>query len=919
MIDLHRHDEFSTFDGFGKAEELAVLAKELGHTALCTTNHGNTNGLIRTYLACKEVGIKAILGVEGYFLPKYKEKERGYHLILVAKNLKGYGNLNRLQYEGEKHKFYNPIWDFEMLEKYHEGLICTTACVAGYLAQCIIKNKMEVAEKYLLKLKKIFKDDLYIEVQPYKISEKGIQEKVNIESIKLADKLGIKCILTSDSHRGRKEELESYMKMHEIAGHNQIDIEETYAERYMPTEKEIVDRFILMHTPSMNGNSKYSIDATLKRAKQMIKNLEEIDSKCELNYLDDLKLQLPKVENKRGKSSLEVLISEVKKGLKERGKYTQKYIKRCKEELEVIKYHGFEDYFLIVSDYVRFAKNRGIVVGPGRGSVCNCLIAYALHITEVDSLYFGLDFRRFLRIDKKSFPDIDLDFQTSRRHEVIEYLVNKYKGHAARICSYGLYKVDNLINDLAKVCGLETDKGIDEEKKKINKAEIAAIKKLVNNFVDESVLDVEGLMKSNEAKHYNKQYNNIILHFIKLFKKVRFIGTHAAGVAITGGNLLDYVALKIDKNGDIYTNYDLNDVEQINVIKFDVLGLKTMESISDLRKSTGITVNYDEIVKDEKILESFREGKCDGVFQFEKATARNILNDINCDCFDDVVAASSMNRPGPLSLKMPEAYANNKMNQDEVKNSKYWEYTKESYGTIIYQEQIQQIAVYIGGMEWADADKIMKLMKNVEAAKSKDLKKFEETKNRLSELFLNGAVKNGYTKQEAQELFNNMMAYTFNKGHGVGYSLISVEEMFYKVYYPNEYWFCKLKYARDDAEFTRFCEKAVADGSVIFLPHVNYSTARTRLRRVDGDNVIQQGLSSIKGVGEKAADYIYEERKKNGVFISYDDFYDRCKSRVVTSRVIEILKQNGMLDFNKKTYLKRVVKYNRALYVRAMQ
>ena len=209
MVDLHRHDEFSTFDGFGKATELAELAKELGHTAFSTTNHGNTNGLIKTYEACKKVGIKPILGVEGYFLPKWKEKTRGYHLILIAKNLKGYGNLNRIQYEGEKQKYFNPIWDFKLLEKYHEGLICTTACVAGYLAQCIIKNKLDLAEKFLLKLKSIFKDDLYIEVQPYRISEKGVQEKINMQSILLGEKLGIKCILTSDSHRGRKEDFDT--------------------------------------------------------------------------------------------------------------------------------------------------------------------------------------------------------------------------------------------------------------------------------------------------------------------------------------------------------------------------------------------------------------------------------------------------------------------------------------------------------------------------------------------------------------------------------------------------------------------------------------------------------------------------------------------------------------------------------------
>lgn len=907
MFDLHRHDEYSTFDGYGKATELAALAKEYGYNALCTTNHGNTNGLIQTYMACKDLGIKSILGVEGYFLPKWKQQTRGFHLIVIAKNLKGYGNMNRLQFEGEKQKYYNPIWDFDLLEKYHEGLICTTACVASYSSQCIIAGKNDLAEKYLRKLKDIFCDDLYVEIQPYKVSEEGLQEYVNVQLIKLAKKLKIKCILTSDSHRGRKEDFDTYMKMHEVANHNFEDIEATYAERYMPKPFEMQKRFYKMHKDDFGD------ELAKKLANKMAKNLDEIEDKCEENYLEQLPLKLPKL----GNDSTKVLKNKIIEGLKRRGKYKKEYIKRAKEEFEIIHYHGFEDYFLIVADYVNWAKERGIIVGPGRGSVCNCLVAYAIGITEVDSLLFNLDFRRFLRKDKKKFPDIDLDFETSRRHEVIEYLCKKYEGHAARICSYGLYKVDNLLNDLFKVCGLPTDKTLDEEEVKRNKSEIQYIKLFVRSNVDENQnLDVKNLTESSEAKMINKKYDNILIHFCKLYKKVRFIGTHAAGVAITGGELLDYVALKVDKNGDVFTNYDLTDIETVNVIKFDILGLKTMESIGDLRKSTGVTVDYDVAVKDKKILESFRLGNCDGIFQFEKKTARDILEKIHCDCFEDIVAASSMNRPGPLSLKQPDLYAENKYNIEEAKSSEYWEYTKESYGTIIYQEQVQRICVNIGGLEWTDADKIMKLMKGGHMTESAQ-KAYNENKENLKRKFVDGAVSNGYERSFAEDLFEKMISYTFNEGHGVGYSLISVEEMFYKVYKPSAYWFAKLKYAKNDSEYDKFCAKAVNDGSVVFLPHVNYSSEKAKLRKVEGEDCLQQGLSEIKGVGEKAASYILEERKKHGIFTSFDNFYDRCKSRTVTSRVVELLKEAGALEFNKKIYIKRVTKYNSALYSRA--
>ncbi len=890
MVDLHRHDEFSTFDGFGKASELAEIAKKLGHTSLGTSNHGNTNGLIQTYLACKETGIKSILGVEGYFLPVYKPQTRGYHLCLFAKNLKGYSNLNKMQYEGEKQKYYNPIWGFDLLKKHSDGLICTSACVASYLGQSITKGSFSQAEKFLVKMKEIFGEDFYVEIQPYKISEVGLQEKINYYSFKLAEKHDIKCILTSDSHRGLNEDLPTYMKMHEIANHNSIDIEETYGERYMPSEKEIIERFVMMHGLSHCKFKEYAIKGIFTIAQEMIANLEEIEEKCELNYLDKLQLKLPKMED--ATDSFKLITEKVKQGLKDKGKYKKEYIERCKEELEVIKAHSFADYFLIVADYVNYAKNKEIAVGPGRGSVCNCLVAYTLGITEVDSLFFNLDFRRFLRIDKKKTPDIDLDFQTSRRQEVIEYLCEKYRGHAARICSYGLYKVDNLINDLAKVCGLVS---VQDGKQVPNKQEIANIKKFVNDYIEDGELKKE-IVNCREGKYYNSQYDDIITHFSKLYKKIRFIGTHAAGVAITGGDLLNYVALKMDKDGNEFTNYDLSDVESINVIKFDILGLKTMESISELRQKTGVQVDYDKIVKDEVLLEQFREGICDGIFQFEKPTARNILKSINCDCFDDIIAASSMNRPGPLQLKMPQIYADNKMNPDGLSDEKpYDDYVKESYGTIIYQEQVQQICINIGNLEWADADKIMKMLGSADKT--------------YKDKFVKGAVKNGVCKEEAEDLFDKMINYTFNKGHATGYSLISLEEMFYKIYYPSEYWFVKLKYAKEDGERMKFNAKAFKDDVMTFLPHVNYSY-ETSLRKVDGESVIQLGLNSIKGVGDKAGQFIEQEKKTNGIFTSYDNFYDRCKSRTVTTRVINILKEQGALCFDKKTYINRVTKFN---------
>ena len=489
MVDLHRHDMFSRFDGFGKPSELAKLAKELGHSALATSNHGNTNGLVQTYDACMREGIKPILGVEGYFLPVYKPQQRGFHLCLFAKDLVGYRNLNAIQFDGEKQKYYNPIWTFELLEKYHEGLICTTACIASYSSQCILKGKVDQAKKYLEKLQNIFGEDLYVEVQPYKVSEVGAQEKINVGMIQLADELGLKCVLTSDSHRGRKEDFDTYLKMHLMDGHDREWVEGTYKERYMPAMWEMEKRFVKMHGKDFN-NAK-------ALAKQMHNNLDELEAKVEENILGQLPLQLPKVDSDL--DSEKEIVRQIKDGLKKRGQYTKEYIQRCKEELDVIKTNGFIDYFLIVADYVNWAKNRGICVGPGRGSVCNCLVAYAMHITDVDSIRFNLDFRRFMRYDKKAFPDIDMDFEMDRRGEVIEYLINKYPGQSARVSSYGLYQVDNAINDLAKVCGLPTDKTVDDQEVKAHKETIREMKKVINKYkMEDGSIDNDGLLHGED-------------------------------------------------------------------------------------------------------------------------------------------------------------------------------------------------------------------------------------------------------------------------------------------------------------------------------------------------------------------------------------------------------------------------------------
>ena len=897
-FDLHRHDEYSSFDGFGKAVELAKLAKSYGYSSLGISNHGNTNGLVQHYMACMANEIKPVLGVEGYFLPNYKEKNRGYHLCLFAKNQTGYKNINTIQYEGEKQKYYNPIWTFELLEKYHKGIICTSACIAGFVSQAIVKGKYEAAEKFISKMVSIFHDDFYIEIQPYSISETGLQEKVNLELIKLADKFGVKCILTSDSHFGSLDDFDTYLKMHEIAGHDLEHIKGTYKKRYMPKPNEIKKRFFNMYKDEL-GEEKAKRLAT-----KLYNNSQEIQDKVEQDIFQDLKQTLPSMQEQLGTSVRDL----VKQGLKAKGKWNKEYKARVEEELNVIETLGFDDYFLMVYDYVNWAKSNGIQVGPGRGSCCNCEVAYALGITEVDSLFYGLDFRRFLRIDKKKMPDIDLDFEKSRRHEVINYIINRYPGSTARIASYGLYKVDNLINDLAKVCGLGTLK--DDPMKQEHAEEIKKIKEFVNKFIDsDGKLDLHGIETNPYTQRYNSKYDNIIKHFCKLYKKMRFIGTHAAGVAVTGGNILDYTSLRIDsKTGEIYTNYDLNDMENIHVIKFDILGLVTMEEIGSLRKQTGVTVNYEELVSDERVMEAFENQDTTGIFQFDKPAVKGLLKQIKCDCFEDIVAANAINRPGPLSTGVPDLYAYNKDNPKEARKSLYYNFTKDTYGTIVYQEQIQKVCVEIAGMSWGDADRIMKMIGG--QSQSEDAKiQFEKDKEELGTKFVSGAINNGINRKDAEKLFQSMLVYSFNKGHALGYSLISVEEMFYKVYYPSVFWWAKLKYCPVESNIFQLECEAVKSGNIILTPHINGS-AKYSIKKVDGEQCIMQGLTSIKGVGEKVALAIEQERIANGKYTSTWDMEERIPKRLLNSRVIKLLREAGALEFNQKEYFSKVQKYN---------
>ena len=890
-FEMHKHSHYSMFDGFDKIKNIVAYAKELGHKAVGLSDHGNACGIIQLYTECKKQGLKPLMGVEAYFQPKFNAGGQKFHLCLYAYTNEGYANLCRIISEANDKNFYRTMTvDFELLEKYTEGIICSSACIAGYLSQAVVKKKTNLAVKAAKKFKQIYGDNFYIELQPMVVEERktDIQKYVNEKLMKVAEEVGVKTILTSDSHFTRKEDFDSYLMMHRLGkigtekgeGFTIEHIEKTYKERYMHSEKEICIKFAKMH----GFYPQEQLDA-----------MDEIYEKINVDL--DFSGSIPECDDYEDNEK--ALIKICQKKLKETGRWNKKYIDRAKYEISVIKGHGLCDYFLIVREYVKWAKDNGIYVGPGRGSCGGSLVTELLGITEIDPIVVGTDFDRFLRPDKKKMPDIDLDFENGRQQEVIEHIITKYKGRASKITTFGYYKSANLINDLCKVY-------------EISSSEVQRIKAILQSHVPEMAhfefedISYDEIMKDRQVAEIDKEYTHFVKHFCMLCGQVKYYGQHPAGVLVTKGEISQWVPMMKVK-GQMICSYDKYDCEGMDMVKFDVLALKTLNVLHEIEEATGDVFDRRHIEDDVEyeMYKRFSEGNTLGIFQLNKEAARGILRDIQADNIQDVIAAISLNRPGTLKLKTHEAYAANKQNVDD--STVWYPYTKDAYGSIIYQEHVMRICKGLADMPMDRVDKLMKF------------KFSEEERVQLKEEFIAGAKEHsGLSEKVTGPLFDAMALYMFNKGHGAGYALISEWMMYHKVKHPTEFWYATLKWEYDERKRHEFEEEAASEGILIFIPHVNY-TADYSIRTIDGEKIIQMGYNAIKGVGPKAAEEIEAERRKNGPFKSYDDFVDRCKSRAVTSRVINSLLDDGALEFKKKVYIERVKKKNADLYMKGLR
>lgn len=951
FFDLHRHNELSTFDGFGSPEKVVERAVELGYPAIGSANHGNATDAVKLYNAAKEHGIQPILGCEVYFQPKFDKKSERYHLCLFVKNMKGWENLSKILTLAAKDSFhYKPIVTYEYLKNNSEGLICTSACVSSIFSRHVQRKEYKKSYLWLKRFKKIFKDDFYVEIQPYEIDEKThLQKRVNEVLDKLSKKLRIKTIPTTDSHYIKEEDFDSYIVLHNLGGSN---IGHHYEGRYMPTTNEIIHRIKKMH-PTMNY-------------KRMLKNLSEIKNKVCSNDWFEFDQEIPKAFET--KNPLKEIYNICKKRLKTEGKWNKQYHARLKKELEVVRYRGFEDFFLTTMDYVNWAKDNGVSVGPGRGSGGNSLVNYGLRITDVDPVKFDNEFRRFLRKDKKKLPDIDLDFATDKRQDVIDYILKKYEGRSLQLTSYGRYMAKYLWIDLNKLWDSEMYFSYDDaahidltSSMNLYKFELLKengnlvqndedefddnwyykrSKRAKNVFIEDNIIDLknapfvvhEYVPLSKEEKkecrsrlvtlenskeintalddpylaEVNEKHNQIIKHFMKIHGSFRYYGKHAAAVIVTNSKM-DTKIPAIKHQGQLKSSYDLEDAEHMKVLKFDILGLKNVSINRDLEKITGDHFK-EEYLDDPELYDNiFSVGKTNGIFQFESDSGKNVLKTIRAENFDDVMAANSMNRPGPLKLKMHEQYASAKL--EPLTHLPWYEYVSDTNGLIIYQEQGMRICRQIGKLSWDDTDKIVK---NDLAHLSEEF--IEETKSQ----FIPNAIDYGLDEEEAERLLVGLLGYAFNKGHASGYSIISVKNAYYKHYYPLEFWATMMKYTKDNKsniqKLSDYKSEMAYDGIVILLPHVN-GLAISGITEFDGEKVIQLGLEDVKHIGRKSALAIEKERKENGDFKDEEDFLKRMNvSKGVNKH--KKLEEEGALIFDKDVLLERIIKYNAALYNR---
>ena len=880
FVHLHIHSEFSLLDGANRIKDLPVRAKELGMDAMAITDHGAMFGAIDFYKSCKANGVKPIIGCEVYVAPRSRfDKDpdldsRYSHLILLAKNNEGYKNLAKLVSIGYVDGFYyKPRIDHEVLEKYHEGLICLSACLAGEVNQAILENDMEKAKKAALWHKSIFGDDYYLEIQ-----NNGIKEQVlaNQRLIELSRKLDIPLVATNDAH---------YLKKEDAYNHEVL--------LCIQTGKRMTDEDRMrFDTDELYVKSPEEMSEYFKAVPEAIENTVKIAEKCNVEFEFGHTI-LPNYDvPPEFNTHYDYLEKLTMDGIKERyGENPSDEIKqRTKYELGVIQKMGYVDYFLIVWDYIHYAKTHDIPVGPGRGSGAGSIVAYAIEITDIDPIQYGLLFERFLNPERVSMPDFDVDFCYEKRDRVIEYVEEKYgKDHVSQIITFGTMSARMVIRDVARVLDVPY-------------AEADKLAKMVPN---ELHITIKKAMEKNkelqDLYENNGETRNLLDIAMALEGMPRQASTHACGIVITKEPVVNYVPLYA-RDGVISTQYIMTTLEELGLLKMDFLGLRTLTVIQDtidlVKKNQDIDVKFDEKMNDPKVYKLWQNGESVGIFQFESQGMTNFMKELKPDCLEDIIAGVSLYRPGPMD-QIPRYIANKKDPEHAYYTHPALKPILEvTYGCMVYQEQVMQIVRDLAGYSLGRADLVRRAMgkKKLDVmAKEREVfihGQVDENGN----IVVPGCVRNGIDEASANKIFDEMAEfakYAFNKSHAAAYAVVSYRTAYLKAYYPAEFMAAMLNsFLGNQNKIPEYIEECKRLSIEILKPDINKSDTKFTVDK----NQIRFGMGSIKNVGTAAVDEIVEERNKNGEFKDFGDFCERIKNSTVNKKCIESLIKSGSFD-----------------------
>ena len=881
---LHVHTEYSLLDGAARIGDLVARAKELGMTSLAITDHGVMFGVIDFYRECKKQGIRPVIGCEVYTAARTlfdKDAERDKrmgHLVLLAKNNQGYKNLMKIVSEGYRHGFYyKPRIDKNVLRQYHEGLIALSACLAGEIPHRLLNGDYEGAKKEALEMLDIFGEgNFYLELQ-----DQGLEEEARIlpDMKRLHAETGIPFVATNDSHYVRQEDAVAQDILMCIQMGTTVDEENRM--RFSN------DQFYLKSEDEMR-----KIFASIPEA---CDNTEKIAQQCDVTFTFG-ELHLPDFQAPEGLTKPEYLRKLCEKGLAERypeaeGEELADLQERLNYELSTIENMGYVEYFLIVWDFINYAKENHIMVGPGRGSAAGSIVAYTLRITDIDPIKYGLIFERFLNPERVSMPDIDIDFCYERRGEVIDYVTRKYgEDKVSQIITFGTMKAKQAVRDVGRVLNVsypETDA--------IAKAIPFALKMTIDKALEMS--------PELKAKYEGDETTRKVIDMARAIEGMpRHASTHAAGVVISRDSIDEYVPLYLADKG-LSTQFNMTTIEELGLLKMDFLGLRNLTIIRDalamIEKDHGVKIDFSRMEYDDpKVYEIIAKGNTEGIFQLESGGMTQFMKNLKPDCFEDIVAGISLYRPGPMA-SIPTYIENKKHPHNIAYIHKSLEpILSVTYGCLVYQEQVMQIVRDLGGYSYGRSDLVRRAMSKKKMDVMLEEKEYfiHGKTDDDGNVEIAGCVRNGVPEDAAEEIFNQMVSfaeYAFNKSHAAAYAVLAYETGYLKVHYPAEFMAALMTSVTGDAnsisKYMRNCQEM---GIQVLPPDVNESDKKFSVT----DGKIRFGLSGVKNVGDGVIDAIIEARETKGIPSDIFRFIENLDVHKINKKAIESLIKAGALD-----------------------